>query len=99
MSLIDLVIDAVAQRCHVTAEEIRGPRRTRHIANARHLVCLILRRQSAISLHVIGEGLGGRDHTTVMHAAAAAEQLIAADASLAWVVADVERQLSVGVNR
>jgi chromosomal replication initiation ATPase DnaA len=48
--------------------EIRGPSRKRNIVLARQFICYWARRRTTLSLPQIGRRLGGRDHTTVLHA-------------------------------
>ncbi len=67
ISLEDIV-DHVTSHYHVKASELRGRKRSRSIALPRQ-VCMYLARQlTSLSLEEIGNSLGGRDHTTVLHA-------------------------------
>ena len=54
--------------------DLVGPSRQRHIAEARQAAAYALRRRTSLSLAAVGELLGGRDYTTILHAARAAEQ-------------------------
>lgn len=62
------VLVAVAVATGVAVETITGPRRLKSAANARHLAVYLLRRTSHLSYPEIGALLGGRDHSTIMHA-------------------------------
>ena len=48
-------------------EELIGKRRTRDVAIARQVAMYLARDLTEMSLPQIGDALGGRDHTTVMH--------------------------------
>lgn len=51
----------------VSVKELQGSKRHRYIARARFALCAALRERGA-SYPQIGTWLGGRDHTTIMHA-------------------------------
>jgi chromosomal replication initiator protein len=53
----------------VTIEELCGPMKTRVVANARQIAMYLCREMTDLTLPKIGQTFGGRDHTTVMHAA------------------------------
>ncbi len=61
------VIELVAEHYGLETEEVTGPRRTRAIADARHVAMYLLREELSLSLPQIGGLIGGRDHTTVAH--------------------------------
>ena len=59
----------VAGVCGIPQDEIVGKRRFQAVVTARHIamwICVCLRH---LSLADIGKSFGGRDHTTVIHAA------------------------------
>ncbi|MDO5749599.1 MAG: chromosomal replication initiator protein DnaA [Rothia sp. (in: high G+C Gram-positive bacteria)] len=53
---------------NVSLEDVRSKSRTRTLTNARQISMYLLRELTDMSLPRIGQELGGRDHTTVMHA-------------------------------
>jgi len=57
----------VAARHGVSVAELRGPCRARRVAWPRQELMWRARRETRLSLPQIGERLGGRDHTTVIH--------------------------------
>jgi chromosomal replication initiator protein len=65
---VDLILNVVSSTLGVSVAEIRGDRRTRPVVQARHLAMYLARELTDKSLPKIGERIGGRDHTTVMHA-------------------------------
>ena len=60
------VIEACAVHFGVTAEQIKGPLRTRTILRARQATVHIACTQLCLSTPIIGAALGGRDHSTVI---------------------------------
>lgn len=86
-----------------TVEQIKGPCRTKHLARTRQAICLVAREQRlkdgdssiyAYSYPQIGMHLG-RDHSTVIHACAKAELIVARDPIYAAFVSDL-REASRG---
>ncbi|HEX8917419.1 MAG TPA: helix-turn-helix domain-containing protein, partial [Chloroflexota bacterium] len=47
--------------------DLAGPQRERNLAFARHMAMFLLREEARLSLVQVGEHLGGRNHTTVIH--------------------------------
>lgn len=67
------ILDVAGSRFGVTWEELLSRDRTAHLANARHVAAWLMR-QAGMSYPAIGRALGGRDHTTAMHAVARIER-------------------------
>ena len=63
-----LVLATVAKYFDVSIEDMQSKSRTRRLTNARQVAMYLLRELTEMSLPRIGNDLGGRDHTTVMHA-------------------------------
>ena len=61
------VVDAVAGFYGVSHKDLRGRARTKEIVLPRQVAMFLLREETESSLVDIGQVLGGRDHTTVMH--------------------------------
>ena len=62
------VLATTASYFDVTLEDLRSKSCTRTLTNARQIAMYLLRELTDMSLPRIGQELGGRDHTTVMHA-------------------------------
>jgi len=58
----------VAKQYQVKTSEIKGSCRKKNIATARHIAAYLLRKELQLSLEQVGSILGGKDHTTIMHA-------------------------------
>ncbi len=69
------VMMAVAGYYGVSEEELRGPRRSRSVTVPRQMTMYLSRKLTEASLPKIGEMLGGRDHSTVLHGCAKIEEL------------------------
>jgi chromosomal replication initiator protein len=62
------VLKAVAGHYNIAMSALEGPRRSKSLVGPRHLAMYMLRSYHHLPLEEIGNLLGGRDHTTVMHA-------------------------------
>lgn len=65
---IDIILSAVAEFTGISVTEIIGDKRTRPVVESRHLAMYLARELTDASLPKIGDRIGGRDHTTVLHA-------------------------------
>lgn len=63
------IMKAVCKYYNVNKSDIKGRRRTKNIVIPRQIAMYLLRTMTDTPLVSIGELLGGRDHTTVMHGA------------------------------
>lgn len=61
----------------LSLEELRSKSRTRTLVNARQIAMYLCRELTDLSLPKIGQELGGRDHTTVIHADRKIRELMA----------------------
>jgi chromosomal replication initiator protein len=63
----DDILATVAAYHGLRVDDLTGPRRPRNIAIARQVAMYLSRELTDMSFPQIGQALGGRDHTTVMH--------------------------------
>src|SRR5690606_20413444 len=63
----DDVINAICEYFNVKPTQIKGSKRTASLVKARHFCMYILKEELGLTYSDIGNLLGGRDHTTVMH--------------------------------
>ncbi|MCK9514425.1 MAG: hypothetical protein M0R28_24770 [Pigmentiphaga sp.] len=70
--------------------DLSSVRRTASIVRARQVVMFLCREHTTLSLPQIGRRLGGRDHTTVLHACRKIESLRAIDPEFRREYRDVE---------
>lgn len=62
------LIEIVSEHFNVSVEKIIEKSRAKHIAFPRQVIMYLLREELKMSYPAIGNELGGRDHTTAMHA-------------------------------
>lgn len=77
------VVRAVAEFYNIEEQMIYDKTRKKEIIKPRQVIMYILREDFGISYPAIGEKLGGRDHTTVMHSCEKVKHDIKTDEALA----------------
>ncbi|TVR06380.1 MAG: hypothetical protein EA385_15745 [Salinarimonadaceae bacterium] len=84
-SLVSVISIAriVADHYGVELRAISGMGREAHVVRARHVIMFLARRLTNLSYARIGERVGGRDHSTVMHGVAVIERERTTDRTLA----------------
>ena len=86
---IEDIIAATCQRYGLTTEELTSPSRSPRITWPRQVAMYLARELTGQSLPAIGRQLGGRDHSTVLHACRRTAARIAADDSSRRLVEDL----------
>ena len=76
------IVGEVCQHYRLSRDELSGPRRTARLAVPRQLAMYLCRQHTEVPLARIGAELGGRDHSTVVHALTAIERRLEKDATL-----------------
>ena len=90
---IDEIQRVVAEHFNVRISDLHSPRRMRSITRPRQVAMALCKELTERSLPEIGKKFGGRDHTTVMHAAKKVEQLCAEDTAFREEVSLLRRKL------
>jgi chromosomal replication initiator protein len=73
----DQILQETAAYFKLTVEELNSKSRTRTLVTARQIAMYLCRELTDMSLPKIGQVLGGRDHTTVIHADRKIRELMA----------------------
>lgn len=87
------IIQSVADFYNLRVEELRGTSRRQSVVRPRQVACYLLRHEAGASLPQIGQWLGGRDHTTILHACKRIETLLEADGTLRREVQAIRERL------
>lgn len=80
MPLTWRIINLVAREFGMTVEDLTSAKRTKWYCIARFVAVGIMTEMTKTSLPAMGRRLGGRDHTTIIHAQKQAEKLFASEA-------------------
>lgn len=62
------IINTVAEYFDIEIDDIIGPCRKKNLAEPRQIIMYLMREEMRASYPTIGHEIGGRDHTTVIHA-------------------------------
>ncbi|EKD79130.1 MAG: chromosomal replication initiation protein, partial [uncultured bacterium] len=87
------VLLAVAEYYAITVEALTGGSRKKELVMSRQIAMYIMRQEMSASYPTIGQELGGRDHTTAMHAFNKIQQDISANDKLAQDVTLIKQKI------
>ena len=90
---VDRIIDEVARTYGVTAEDIRGQRRSNQISTARQVAMYVVREITGMTQLEIGQEFGGRDHSTVVYALQQVTKAIQTDPRKKEVIEDIIKNI------
>ena len=76
---MEAIMNAVCEKFHVKPRDISGKSRRKDFVAARQILMYLLKKYTPLSICQIGRDLGGRDHSTVIHACNMAERRLATD--------------------
>jgi chromosomal replication initiator protein len=88
---VDRIISEISKKYHITPEEIKGKKRTKDVAMARHVAVYVIRKATDMSLQSIAK-IFGRDHTTMMSSIDVVENDMEVDASFEHEVKSLIRE-------
>jgi chromosomal replication initiator protein len=88
------IIDVVTRHFDVRLADLQSKRRSQSITVPRQICMYLARTLTRHSLEEIGGHLGGRDHTTVMHACSKIAEARQADPKMQSLLAELSRQIT-----
>jgi chromosomal replication initiator protein len=91
---IDDVLNAVAEYYRLSLDDLRGKQRDKHIVVPRQVAMYLMRQETEASLLEIGQSLGGRDHSTVLHGCEKISREINENTALRKEVLAIRQQIS-----
>lgn len=89
----DDVIKKVCEYYDIKTTQIKGPKRTSSLVKARQVAMFILKKELDLTYVDIGNMLGGRDHTTVMHGVEKMEEYVGNKAKVSEDIVGITRGL------
>ena len=87
------VMRVVSSYYNVTPEDLKGPRRNREITVPRQIAMYLCRELTDNSMSRIGDAMGGRDHTTVLHGCDKVAEDLRTSESLGALIDDIRHRL------
>lgn len=92
----DLIINIVADHMGIPYNDMISSKRSKDIATARQIAMLLCRKHlSQHSLKLIGDALGGRDHSTVLSGIERIQKLMLQDNNLKIAVEAIDKKINV----
>jgi chromosomal replication initiator protein len=88
------IIAVVARYFSLTQAALKSPARRKSLVHARGVVIHLARRLTDLSYAQIGQTLGNRDHTTIMHAQRSMQRQLANDSDTQQAVDELQRILT-----
>jgi chromosomal replication initiator protein len=90
---MEIIQRVVAEKFHLSPNDLKGKKRTQSIVYPRQLSMYIIREITEYTTTEIGQAFGGRDHTTVMHACQKIEDRIQSDPSMDSIIQSLIRTI------
>jgi chromosomal replication initiator protein len=90
---IEKILSSVAVAFDVSLSQVQSRTRTRTVALARQVAMYLARRNTRLSLQEIGGYIGGRDHSTVIHAEERVKAIKSKDPEFSNQIDDIETRL------
>jgi chromosomal replication initiator protein len=86
-------IDVVASFYNLKLSQIKGEHRDKYLSLPRQILYYILRVELGIPLMDIGDLLGGRDHTTILHGVRKISRLLSTDEKMRGDILGIKNQI------
>lgn len=93
---IEDIVRAVSQHFHLDSALLSAKTRKREVVQARQVAMYLCKQLTPLSLKAIGDFFGGRDHSTVIHAAQSVENLLDTDAPFKDDLQQIRRRIENG---
>jgi chromosomal replication initiator protein len=90
---VDDIKKAVASHFGIKTSEMVSKRRTKNLSFPRHIAMYLCRKHTTASYPEIGNQFGGRDHSSVIHAANVVSSKLTCDEKVRSIVSEIERRL------
>ena len=91
---VERIAERVGGYFRVDLNQLQSQRRSRNVVLPRQVVMYLARQLTALSLEQIGDYLGGRDHSTVLHACHKVELALNTDAVLSGAIREIHAGLT-----
>lgn len=93
---VDGIVNIVAEHFNITPQDIRGSKRSRNIAYPRQITMYLCRHMTENPLQDIGEQLGNKDHSTIIHGINKIEKELETDETLQSTIDVLQKKISPG---
>jgi chromosomal replication initiator protein len=91
--MLETVLRTVAKHYSISTVDLKSKKRSKNIAMVRQVALYIMKKMTFCSLQAIGEYVGKRDHSTVLHAITKIETMLNTDATLTQRIKTIEQEI------
>lgn len=91
---LEYIVDVVGKYYHYNVRELQSKSRNKEIAHVRHVAIFLMKKYTNKSLRDIGLFLGGRDHSTIVHAYSKIEKALEGDHCFAQKMQVLEKEIA-----
>ncbi|HTF19099.1 MAG TPA: chromosomal replication initiator protein DnaA [Chryseolinea sp.] len=95
---VDFIQKTVAESFKIDPEVMKGKVKKREIVIPRQVAMYFCKRYTQLTLALIGENFGGRDHSTVIHALESVEDMMKTDPNFKNTVDELGKKLKLRVS-
>jgi chromosomal replication initiator protein len=95
---VDFIQKTVSEYFKVDVEALKGKGKKREIVIPRQVAMYFCKRYTQLTLALIGENFGGRDHSTVIHALESVEDMMKTDPHFKASVEELGKKLKMRLN-
>jgi chromosomal replication initiator protein len=95
---VDFIQKTVSEYFKVDLEMMKGKVKKREIVIPRQVAMYFCKRYTQLTLALIGENFGGRDHSTVIHALESVEDMMKTDSNFKSSVEELGKKLKLRMN-
>jgi chromosomal replication initiator protein len=92
---VDFIQKTVAEYFKVDLESMKSKTKKREIVIPRQVSMYLCKRYTQLTLALIGENFGGRDHSTVIHALESVEDMMKADSNFRNSVEELSKKMKL----
>ena len=90
----DVIIEETARYYSITPEDVKGQKRSKNIAMARHMAIYMVRTLTNLSLNDVGAHFEDRNHSTVLSSVKKIEEMIQCDKDIAATIRDITSNIN-----
>lgn len=87
------VMTTVCSYFDLSQKDLSGPKRQKELVLPRHIVMFMLCEEMGLTVEKVGQVLGGRDHTTVMHGRDRIKKLLTQDREIQKMFIEIKQRM------
>ena len=95
---VNFIQKTVSEYFKVDLDSLKGKVKKREIVIPRQVAMYFCKRYTQLTLALIGENFGGRDHSTVIHALESVEDMMKTDSNFKSTVEELGKKLKMRMN-